>query len=182
MILPWIAIAAAQAGVTAKLTRTAVLDVLGEGYIRTAYAKGLDSRRVFWAHVLRPAIIPVVASVGAGFGIMLGFAAIVDQVFALNGIGQALLAAVKQGDLMVVMGAVLVAVILISLVNLMADICQALLDPRAQCRYIATGSAPGLRDDRGTGTGHRQHQGLRPLGRPVPRRWPVLRGPDPGIN
>jgi peptide/nickel transport system permease protein len=130
MILPWIAIAAAQAGVTAKLTRTAVLDVLGEDYIRAAHAKGLDSRRVFWAHVLRPAIIPVIASVGAGFGIMLGSAAIVDQVFALNGIGQALLTAVKQGDLMVVMGAVLVAVILISLVNLIADICQAVLDPR----------------------------------------------------
>lgn len=130
MILPWIAIAAAQAGVTAKLTRTAVLDVLGEDYIRAAYAKGLDSRRVFWAHVLRPAIIPVIASIGVGFGIMLGSAAIVDQVFALNGIGQALLTAVKQGDLMVVMGAVLVAVILISLVNLIADICQVMLDPR----------------------------------------------------
>ena len=131
MILPWIAIAAAQAGITAKLTRAAVFDVLGEDYIRTAQAKGLDSRRVFWAHVLRPAIIPVIASVGAGFGIMLGSAAIIDQVFALNGIGQALLTAVKQGDLMVVVGAVLVAVILISLVNLIADICQGVLDPRA---------------------------------------------------
>jgi peptide/nickel transport system permease protein len=130
MILPWIAIAAAQAGVTAKLTRAVVLDIVGENYIRTAYAKGLDSQRVFWIHVLRPAIIPVIASIGAGFGIMLGSAAIIDQVFALNGIGQALLTAVKQGDLMVVMGAVLVAVILISLVNLIADVCQAVLDPR----------------------------------------------------
>jgi peptide/nickel transport system permease protein len=143
MILPWIAIAAAQAGVTAKLTRTAVLDVLGEDYIRTAHAKGLDSRRVFWAHVLRPAIIPVIASVGAGFGIMLGSAAIVDQVFALNGIGQALLTAVKQGDLMVVMGAVLVAVILISLVSLIADICQALLDPRTRVTLHCARACPG---------------------------------------
>jgi hypothetical protein len=90
-----------------------------------------DQRAAGPVHVLRPAIIPVIASVGAGFGIMLGSAAIIDQVFALNGIGQALLTAVKQGDLMVVMGAVLVAVILISLVNLIADICQAVLDPRA---------------------------------------------------
>ena len=130
MILPWIAVAATQAGGTARLTRSAILDALGEDYIRTARAKGLASGRVFWSHVLRPAILPVIASVGAGFGVLLGSAAIVDQVFALGGIGQALLTAVKQGDLMVVMGVVLVTVILISLINLIADLCQAALDPR----------------------------------------------------
>ena len=78
MILPWIAAAATQAGVTARLTRTAVLDVLGEDYLLTAHAKGLRGRHIFWRHVLRPAIIPVVASVGAGFGALLGSAAIVD--------------------------------------------------------------------------------------------------------
>jgi peptide/nickel transport system permease protein len=130
MILPWIAVAATQAAVTAKLFRTAILDVLGEDYIRTARAKGLAGRHIFWRHVLRPAIIPVVTSVGAGFAVLLGSAAIVDQVFALGGIGQQLLTAVKAGDLMVIMGAVLVTVILISLVNLIADICQATLDPR----------------------------------------------------
>ena len=130
MILPWIAVAATQAGATARLTRSAILDTLGEDYIRTARAKGLASGRVFWSHMLRSAIIPVIVSVSAGFGVLLGSAAIVDQVFALGGIGQALLTAVKVGDLMVVMGAVLVTVILISLVNLIADICQEALDPR----------------------------------------------------
>jgi peptide/nickel transport system permease protein len=130
MILPWIAVAATQAAVTAKLTRTAVLDVLGEDYIRTARAKGLSERHIFWHHALRPASLPVIASVGIGFGVLLGSAAIVDQVFALGGIGQALLTAVKQGDLMVVMGTVLVTVIVIALVNLIADICQALVDPQ----------------------------------------------------
>jgi peptide/nickel transport system permease protein len=76
--------------------------------------------------------IPVIASVGVGFGVLLGSAAIVDQVFALGGIGQALLTAVKQGDLMVVMGTVLVTVIVIALVNLIADICQPLVDPQVQ--------------------------------------------------
>lgn len=132
MILPWIAVAATQAAATARLTRTAVLDVLGEDYLRTAHAKGLTRRRVFWWHVLRPAILPVVASVAAGFGTLLGTAAIVDEVFALGGIGQALLTAVKNGDLMVIMGAVLVTVVLISLVSLIADICQALLDSRVR--------------------------------------------------
>jgi peptide/nickel transport system permease protein len=130
MILPWIAVAATQAAVTAKLTRSAILDVLGEDYVRTARAKGLAERQIFWRHVLRPASIPVIASVGAGFGVLLGSAAIVDWVFALGGVGQALLTAVNQSDIMVVMGVVLATVILISLVNLIADICLAVLDPR----------------------------------------------------
>jgi len=99
---------------------------------RTARAKGLTQRRIFWVHVLRAAISPVVASVSAGFGTMLGSVAIVGQVFALGGIGQSLLTAVKSGDLMVRMGTALVAVVLISLVNLITDISQALLDPRVK--------------------------------------------------
>jgi peptide/nickel transport system permease protein len=130
MILPWIAVAATQAAVTAKLTRSAILDVLAEDYIRTARAKGLPERQIFWRHVLRPASIPVIASIGAGFGVLLGYAAIVDWVFALGGVGQALLTAVRAGDIMVVMGVVLVTAILISLVNLIADFCLTVLDPR----------------------------------------------------
>jgi peptide/nickel transport system permease protein len=130
MILPWIAIAASQVGATARLTRSAVLDVLGEDYIRTARAKGLPEERVIWRHALRPAVTPVLASISTGFGILLGSAAIVDQVFALGGIGQQLLTAVRSGDLMLIMGTALVTVILISLVNLITDLCQALIDPR----------------------------------------------------
>jgi ABC-type dipeptide/oligopeptide/nickel transport system permease component len=103
---------------------------VGEDYIRTAHAKGLASNRVFRRHVLRAAISPVIASISTGFGILLGSAAIVDQVFPLGGIGQALLTAVKAGDLMVIMGTALATVILISPVNLLTDICLAILDPR----------------------------------------------------
>jgi peptide/nickel transport system permease protein len=130
MILPWIALTAAQVGLTARLTRTAALEVLGEDYIRTAHAKGLSRRRVFWWHVLRPSIVSLIPSVSVGLGTLLGSAAIVDQTFALGGIGQALLTAVKNDDLMVIMGTVLITVILISLINLITDICQAALDPR----------------------------------------------------
>lgn len=130
MILPWTAIVATQAGATARLTRSAVLDVLGEDYVRTAYAKGLTGERVIGWHVLRPAITPVLMSISTGFGILLGSAAIVDQVFALGGIGQVLLTSVKEGDLMLIMGTVLATVVVISLVNLICDICHALIDPR----------------------------------------------------
>lgn len=132
MILPWIAIAATQAGATARLTRTAVRDVLGEDYIQTAYSKGLSEERVYWRHVLRASFTPVLASIGSGFGILLGSAAIIDQVFALGGIGQQLLVAVRSGDLLLIMGAVLCTVILVSLINLLTDIIQSLVDPRVR--------------------------------------------------
>lgn len=132
MILPWTAIVATQAGLTARLTRSAVLDVLGEDYIRTAYAMGLSTSRVLWRHVLRPAITPVITSISVGFGILLGSAAIVDQVFALGGVGQVLLTSVKSGDLMLIMGTVLLTVVVISLVNLLVDVCHALIDPRVR--------------------------------------------------
>jgi peptide/nickel transport system permease protein len=132
MILPWIAIAATQAGATARLTRNSVREVLGEDYIQTAYSKGLSQERVYWVHVLRASITPVLSSIGSGFGILLGSAAIIDQVFALGGIGQQLLVSVKSGDVMLIMGAVLCTVILISVVNLLTDIAQSLVDPRVR--------------------------------------------------
>jgi peptide/nickel transport system permease protein len=132
MILPWIAVAATQVGATARVTRASVLDVLGEDYIRSAHARGLASRRVLWLHVLRPGISPVLATLSIGFSTLLGSAAIVDYVFALGGIGQELLTAVGEGDMMLVLGTTIITVILISLVNLSIDICQALLDPRIQ--------------------------------------------------
>jgi peptide/nickel transport system permease protein len=130
MILPWIAVAATQVGVTARLTRDSVLGVLGEDYIRTAYAKGLPTRRVLWLHILRPSLVTVLPSISIGLGTLLGAAAIVDQAFALDGVGQALLQAVKYDDMMTIMGAALITVILISVFNLVVDICQAALDPR----------------------------------------------------
>ncbi|MDR2984837.1 MAG: ABC transporter permease [Nocardiopsaceae bacterium] len=132
MILPWIAVAATQVGVTARVTRASVLDVLGEDYIRAANARGLDSRRVLWLHILRPAMSPVIASLSIGIGTLLGSAAIVDYVFALGGIGQDLLTAVGSGDIMLVLGTTIITVILVSLVNLIIDICHALIDPRVR--------------------------------------------------
>ena len=130
MILPWIAVAATQIGVTARLTRDSVLGVLGEDYIRTAYAKGLPRRRVIWIHILRPSLVTVLPSISIGLGTLLGAAAIVDQAFALDGVGQALLTAVKYNDVMTIMGAALITVIIISVVNLVVDLCQAALDPQ----------------------------------------------------
>jgi peptide/nickel transport system permease protein len=132
MILPWIAVAAGQVGVTARLTRTGILEILGEDYIRTARAKGLTGRRILWFHVLRAALLPVVSSIGVGFGMILGSAAVIDQVFALGGLGQAFLTATTSGDLLVVIGVTLATVVLVALVNLIADVGYALLSPRVR--------------------------------------------------
>jgi peptide/nickel transport system permease protein len=132
MILPWIAIAAGQAGVTARLARAGILEALGEDYIRTARAKGLAGRRILWFHALRAAVLPVVSSIGVGFGAILGAAAVIDQVFALGGIGQAFLVAAKTGDLLVITATVLATVILVAVVNLIADVCYTLLNPRVR--------------------------------------------------
>jgi peptide/nickel transport system permease protein len=132
MILPWIAIAAGQAGVTARLARAGILEVLGEDYIRTARAKGLASRRILWFHVFRAAILPVISSIGVGFGAILGAAAVIDEVFALGGIGQAFLTAAKTGDLLVITATTLATVILVAVINLIADVCYALLQPRVR--------------------------------------------------
>jgi peptide/nickel transport system permease protein len=130
MVMPWIALAAAQAGLTARLTRASVIEASAEDYIRTAQAKGLSRQRIAWMHVLRSSAVPVLASLSVGLGTLLGSAAIIDQIFALDGIGQALLTAVKDNDLMVIMGTILLTVILISLASLLLDLCQALIDPR----------------------------------------------------
>jgi peptide/nickel transport system permease protein len=132
MILPWIAVAATQVGVTARVTRASVLDVLGEDYIRAANARGLDGTRVLLLHVMRPAMSPVIASLSIGISTLLGSAAIVDYVFALGGVGQELLSAVGEGDIMLVLGTTIITVILVSLLNLIIDICHALLDPRVR--------------------------------------------------
>jgi peptide/nickel transport system permease protein len=132
MILPWIAVAAGQVGITARLTRTGILEILGEDYIRTARAKGLAGRRILWAHVLRAGLLPVVSGIGVGFGMILGSAAVIDSVFALGGLGQAFLTATKSGDLLVVIGVTLATVVLVALVNLVADVVYALLSPRVR--------------------------------------------------
>ena len=135
MILPWIGVAAAQLALTTRLTRQASLDVLSEDYIRTARAKGLSEQRIFWTHVLRSSIIQVLPSVSVGLSTLIGSAAIIDQTFTLGGIGQVLLLAVASHDLMIIMGAVLFMVILLSLVTLIIDVIVVLLDPRIRLSW-----------------------------------------------
>jgi peptide/nickel transport system permease protein len=132
MILPWITLAIVQAAVYTRLSRGALLDTLGEDYIRTARSKGITERRVLYRHAVRSAMTPVVSQLGIDVGALLGGVIVVEQVFGLQGLGQQTVTAISQGDGQLVIGFVILAALFVVVANLIVDISYALLDPRVR--------------------------------------------------
>lgn len=134
LILPSIALALPQASILARVTRSSLLDVLGEDYIRTARAKGLSRRRVLYHHALRNALIPVLTILGMQFSFLLAGTIIVENVFYLPGLGRLVFQAITQRDLIVVQGVVILLVATVIIVNLLVDLAYAIVDPRLWSR------------------------------------------------
>ncbi|MBZ9653265.1 ABC transporter permease [Phyllobacterium lublinensis] len=134
LILPSIALALPQAAILARVTRSALLDVLGEDYIRTARAKGLTRRRVLYDHALRNAFIPVLTILGLQFAFLLAGTIIIENVFYLPGLGRLVFQAITQRDLIVVEGVVMLLVATVIVVNLLVDLSYAIVDPRLRSR------------------------------------------------
>jgi len=130
MILPAITLGFAFAASVTRVARSAMLDVLGDDYVRTARSKGAPARSVVWHHALPNALIPVVTLSGVEFGYLLGGAVIVEQIFALPGLGRLTLDAISQRDYALVEGAVLFIAFNFMVVNLLVDLAYAALDPR----------------------------------------------------
>ncbi|MFC6488716.1 ABC transporter permease [Nitratireductor sp. GCM10026969] len=130
LVLPAVALALPQAAILSRVTRSAMLEVLGEDYIRTARAKGLPRRLVLWRHALRNALIPVITILGLQFSFLLAGTIIVENVFYLPGLGRLIFQAISQRDLIVVEGVVMLLVATVILVNLLVDIGYAAADPR----------------------------------------------------
>jgi peptide/nickel transport system permease protein len=130
LILPAVTLALNFAAVLTRTVRGAILDVLGRQYVRTARAKGLRERAVISAHVLKNAVAPVATVMGLQFGYALGGAVIVEQVFALPGIGRLTLNAVLERNYPVIQGSVLVITLMFMLVNIFTDALHAVVDPR----------------------------------------------------
>ena len=130
LILPAATLAVVAAGVIARLTRGAMLEVLRQDYVRTARAKGLPERRVIYAHAFRSALVSVVPAIGIQAGFVLGGAVYVETVFQWPGIGAMLVKAISTRDILLVQGGVLVVAASYVLFNLLADIVQSMLDPR----------------------------------------------------
>jgi ABC-type dipeptide/oligopeptide/nickel transport system permease component len=113
-----------------RMTRSAMIEVLGEDYIRTARAKGLDERRVLAVHALRNALLPVITIAGLQFGSLLTGSIIIEKVFARPGLGLTLLDAIAERNYPVVQGCVLVTAVIYVLVNMGVDLAYGLADPR----------------------------------------------------
>lgn len=130
MILPAITLGFAFTASVTRISRSAMLDVLSDDYVRTARAKGAPARRVIWRHALPNALIPVVTLSGVEFGYLLGGAVLVEQIYALPGLGRLVLEAILQRDYALVQGTVLFIAFNFLLVNLLVDLAYVALDPR----------------------------------------------------
>lgn len=134
LILPAIALALPQAAILARVTRSALLDVLGEDYIRTARAKGLPARLVLRRHAMRNALIPVLTILGLQFAFLLAGTIIIENVFYLPGLGRLVFQAITQRDLIVVESVVVLLVATVVIVNFLVDLAYAWADPRLRRR------------------------------------------------
>jgi peptide/nickel transport system permease protein len=134
LVLPAIALALPQAAILARVTRSAIVEVLGEDFIRTARAKGLPRKAVLWRHALRNAMLPVLTILGLQFAFLLAGTVIIENVFYLPGLGRLVFQAINQRDLIVVEGVVMLLVASIVAINLLVDLSYALVDPRLRVR------------------------------------------------
>jgi len=130
MILPAITLGFAFAASVTRISRSAMLDVLSDDYVRTARSKGASARSVVWRHALPNALIPVVTLSGVEFGYLLGGAVLVEQIYALPGLGRMVLDAILQRDYALVQGSILFIAFNFMIVNLLVGLLYVALDPR----------------------------------------------------
>ncbi len=130
LLLPALALALFQAAILARVTRSAVLEVMREDFVRTARAKGLSRRQALWRHVLRNAMIPVITVMGLQFANLITGTIVIENVFVLPGIGRLVFQAISNRDLVVVRDVVMLLAGVVVLVNFCVDVLYALIDPR----------------------------------------------------
>ena len=132
LILPAVALATIPLAIVARMTRSAMLEVLGQDYVRTARAKGLRRRQVVMKHAFRNALLPIVTIIGLQFGLVLSGAILTETTFGLAGVGRSLYEAITARDYPIIQGFVVVIAVGYVLVNLLVDLSYAILDPRIQ--------------------------------------------------
>lgn len=130
LVLPVITLGTSGAAIIARMTRSSMLEVINQDYIRTARAKGVKERVVIYRHALKNALIPVVTVVGLQFGSLLGGAVLAETVFAINGMGKLIIDSIQARDFPIVQGTILVAALLFVLVNMLVDITYRFLNKR----------------------------------------------------
>lgn len=133
-VLPVIVLAAANIGYIARLTRSSMLEVLRQDFIRTAHAKGLGERRIRWAHAFRNALLPVVTVIGPSVAFLVTGAFVVENLFAIPGIGFVSIQAISQRDYPVIQGTTIILAVAVVVMNLITDMLYVALDPRVVVR------------------------------------------------
>jgi peptide/nickel transport system permease protein len=131
-VLPWISLAVTSAAFYSRLTRTNLMETMGEDYIRTARSKGMSEARVIGKHGLRSALTPLVTMFGLDVAFLLGGAVITENVFGLPGLGQYAIQGIYTADFPVVMGVTVIGALFIVVANLLVDVAYAALDPRVR--------------------------------------------------
>ncbi|WP_339800557.1 ABC transporter permease [uncultured Marinobacter sp.] len=132
LLLPSVVLGASLSAVIMRMTRTMMLEVLRQDYIRTAWAKGLPERTVVIRHAVKNALIPVITLVGILVPILFGGTVIIEQIFRLPGLGELLLQSVSTRDYPIITGIFLITGVVVMIVNLLVDMCYGLLDPKVR--------------------------------------------------
>lgn len=132
MILPWITLAFLYAAMYARITRANMLEILGEDYIRTARAKGLKEQTVIGKHAMRSTMTPILTMLGMDLGALIGGAILTETTFSLPGLGQAVLKAISDKDLPIILGVTLITSLAVIVANLVVDVMYAVIDPRVR--------------------------------------------------
>jgi peptide/nickel transport system permease protein len=136
LVLPALSLAVVQAAILARITRSAVLEVMREDFVRTARAKGLRQRAVLWGHVLRNALIPVITVMGMQFAELMAGTIVVENVFYLPGLGRLIFQSIANRDLIVVRNCVMLLAAMVVIVNFVVDLLYAVIDPRLKASDI----------------------------------------------
>ncbi|MGP3726177.1 ABC transporter permease [Cereibacter sphaeroides] len=132
MALPALALAFTQMGVIARMTRSSMLEVMGQDYIRTARAKGMRRHTVVFKHALRNALVPVITVIGVMTGVLLGGAVVIESVFSLPGVGRLIIGAIQRRDFPIIQGGLLITASLFVFVNILVDLAYGWFDPRVR--------------------------------------------------
>jgi len=143
-ILPAIASASSTTASLMRMTRSTMLEVIRQDYIRTARSKGATEGSIISHHALRNSLLPVVTVIGVNFGVALGGSIVIEQVFAIPGLGQLMINSIRTKDTPMVMASVLFAAVIASIINLLVDIVYSYIDPRLKSQF-ASGKRRGAK-------------------------------------
>ena len=136
MLMPAVSLAAAQMATIIRMTRSTMLEVIRQDYIRTAKAKGAPQKRIVFHHAIKNALLPVITTVGLSMGNLLGGALIIENVFGISGLGTLMVNSVKSKDTPMLIGSVMFAAVVAGLVNLAVDVLYTYIDPRIKAQFV----------------------------------------------